>query len=107
MMNNRKVINELENRNGILKLANKDLLKDMEKKEDKIINLLDSIEDLQLDKDCLLEKINKYEEVLEVKELKICELNTKLCRAEGQLNTLDSYIRTTTGMSLLDREEIE
>lgn len=100
MMNNRKVINSLnrkieylENRNGILKLVNRDLIKDIDEKDAKITTLL--------------EKIDKYEQILEEKELKICEFNTKLCRAEGQLNDLDNYIKMTTGMSILDREDKE
>lgn len=100
MMNNRKVINSLnkkveylENRNGILKLVNRDLLKDVDVKDVKISTLL--------------EKIDKYKKILEEKELKICELNTKLCRAEGQLNDLDNYIKMTTGISILNREDIE
>lgn len=97
----------LQNRIALMKIVNKDLLKDIEEKEDRVINLLDSIEDLQLDKNCLLERIKKYEQLLEQKELIICELNTKLCRSEGKLNDLDNYIKMTTGMSLLDREEKE
>ena len=69
MMNNRKVINELlekieylENRNGVLKIANKDLLKELEQKD-----------------------------------LKICELNTKLCRSEGKLDKIKNMYRMLTG----------
>lgn len=69
MMNNRKVINGLlekieylENRNGVLKIVNKDLLKEIEQKD-----------------------------------LKICELNTKLCRAEGKLDKIKNMYRMLTG----------
>lgn len=93
MMNNRKVINSLnrkveylENRNGILKLVNRDLLKDIDEKETKITTLL--------------EKIDKYEQILEEKELKICEFNTKLCRAEGKLDKIKNIYRTLTGEEL-------
>ena len=55
-------IERLENRNAVLKIANKDLLKE-----------------------------------LELKELKICELNSKLCRAEGKLDKIKNMYKMLTG----------
>lgn len=114
MMNSKKVINGLlekieymENRNGVLKIANKDLLKEIEKLEKEVIsykglykqeyeNFNKAHELARKNRD----KVNKLEKVLELKEIKVCELNTKLCRAEGKLDKIKNMYRTITGEEL-------
>ena len=107
MMNNRKVINDLNVKIGVLK-------KDLESKENTVINVLESNKELSQHNNFLENRIGILKLVnkdllkdLEKKESLIKELNIKLSRAEGQLNDLDNYIKMTTGMSLLDREDIE
>ena len=86
MMNNRKIINDLNKKIELLE-------KDKESKENQIINILDANKELSLHNNYL--------------ENKIRELNIKLSKSEGQLNDLDNYIKMTTGMSILDREDNE
>lgn len=107
MMNNRKIINDLNKKIELLE-------KDKESKENQIINILDANKELSLhnnhleNRNGILKLANKdLLKDLEKKESLIRELNIKLCRAEGQLNDLDSYIKMTTGMSILDREDNE
>ena len=107
MMNNRKIINELNVKIGVLK-------KDLESKENTIVNVLEANKELSQhnnfleNRNGILKLANKdLLKDLEKKESLIRELNIKLCRAEGQLNDLDNYIKMTTGMSILDREDIE
>lgn len=107
MMNNRKVINDLNVKIGVLK-------KDLESKENTVINVLESNKELSQHNNFLENRIGILKLVnkdllkdLEKKESLIKELNIKLSRAEGQLNDLDNYIKMTTGMSLLDKGDIE
>lgn len=112
MFNNRKFINELIKENEKLQI-------DIESKENQILNVLDANKELSQHNNYLehrnivLKSANKkliadvetLEEVIKKHEENECRLNTKLCRAEGQLNDLDNYIKMTTGMSILDRED--
>lgn len=114
MMNNRKVINELNKKVELLE-------KDLESKENQILNILDANKELSQHNNFLehrnivikvvnkklLNDIETLEEVIKKHEENECRLNTKLCRAEGQLNDLDNYIKMTTGMSILDRGDSE
>lgn len=84
MFNNRKFINELIKENEKLHI-------DIESKENTVCNVLEANKELSQHNNFL--------------ENKIRELNIKLSRSEGRLNNLDNYIKMTTGMSILDRED--
>ena len=85
MLNNRKTINDLKEENSKLKL-------DIESKENSICNLLDANQELSLANTYLEKKINLLEKVLDKKELIICDLNMKLCRAESKLEKVENML---------------
>lgn len=114
MFNNRKFINELTKENEKLKI-------DIESKENQILNILDANKELSQhnnfleNRNTVIKVVNKkllndietLEEAIKKHEENECRLNTKLCRAEGQLNKLDNYMKMITGMSILDREDMK
>ena len=100
MMNNRKIINDLNKKIELLE-------KDKESKENQIINILDANKELSQhnnfleNRNGILRLANKdLLKDLEHKELKICELNTKLCRAEGKLDKIKNMYKMLTGEEL-------
>ena len=83
---NIKLINDIGN-----------LKKDIESKENSVCNLLEANKELSLSNNYLENKIKLLEQVIKQHEENECELNTKLCRVQGQLDKIDNYRRMLEG----------
>lgn len=90
MLSNRKFINELKARIEFLE-------KDIESKENTILNVLDSNKELSLSNNYLENKIKLLEKVIKQHEENECRLNTELCKYKGQLDKIDNYTRMLEG----------
>lgn len=86
---NIKLINDIGN-----------LKKDIEVKENNVCNLLEANKELSLSNNYLENKIKLLEQVIKQHEKNECELNTKLCRAQGQLDEIDNYTRILEGRGI-------
>jgi len=86
MLFNRAYINELKARVEFLE-------KDLESKENTILNVLDSNKELSQENEFLRNKINVLETLVKWHEENECELNTKLVKVQGQLDKIDNYTR--------------
>ena len=93
MFNNRKFINELKARIEFLE-------KDVESKENTVCNVLEANKELSLSNNYLENKIKLLEKVIKQHEDNECELNTKLCRVQGQLDKIDNYTRMLEGRGI-------
>lgn len=93
MFNNRAYINELKARIEFLE-------KDVDSKENTVCNVLDSNKELSQENEYLRNKINTLEKLVKWHEENECELNTKLCRAQGQLDKIDNYTRMLEGRGI-------
>lgn len=114
MFNNKKYINELKSENESLnvwmkfwkqsyelaKVKNIQLQADIEVKENNVCNLLEANKELSLSNNYLENKIKLLEQVVKQHEENECELNTKLCRAQGQLDKIDNYTRMLEGRGI-------
>ena len=98
MFLNRKFINELKARIEFLE-------KDLESKENTILNVLDSNKELSLSNNYLENKINTLEKLVKWHEENECELNAELCRSKGQLEKLRNVYKMQTGIDILEGEE--
>ena len=98
MLSNRKFINELKARVEFLE-------KDLESKENTILNVLDSNKELSLSNNYLENKIKLLEKVIKQHEENECRLNTELCRSKGQLEKLRNVYKMQTGIDILEGEE--
>lgn len=98
MLSNRKYINELKARIEFLE-------KDLESKENTILNVLDSNKELSLSNNYLENKIKLLEKVIKQHEENECRLNTELCRSKGQLEKLRNVYKMQTGIDILEGEE--
>ena len=95
MLSNRKFINELKARIEFLE-------KDLESKENTILNVLDSNKELSLSNNYLENKIKLLEKVIKQHEENECRLNTELCRYKGMLDKIDNYTRMLEGRGMND-----
>jgi len=76
------------------------LKKDIESKENSVCNLLEANKELSLSNNYLENKIKLLEQVIKQHEENECELNTKLCRVQGQLDKIDNYTRMLEGRGI-------
>ena len=93
MLLNRKFINELKARVEFLE-------KDLESKENTILNVLDSNKELSLSNNYLENKIKLLEKVIREHEENECKLNTELCKYKGMLDKIDNYTRMFEGRGI-------
>lgn len=93
MLSNRKFINELKARIEFLE-------KDLESKENTILNVLDSNKELSLSNNYLENKIKLLEKVIREHEENECKLNTELCKYKGMLDKKDNYTRMLEGRGI-------
>lgn len=93
MLSNRKFINELKARVEFLE-------KDLESKENTILNVLDSNKELSLSNNYLENKINTLEKLVKWHEENECRLNTELCKYKGMLDKIDNYRRMLEGRGI-------
>ena len=93
MLSNRKFINELKAKIEFLE-------KDLESKENTILNVLDRNKELSLSNNYLENKIKLLEKVIKQHEENECRLNTKLCKYKGQLDKIDNYTRILEGRGI-------
>ena len=100
MMNNRKVINELNKKIELLK-------KDLESKENTVINVLDANKELSQHNNFLENRIGILKlankdllKDLEKKESIIRELNVRLSKSDGKLDKIKNMYRLLTGEEL-------
>ena len=98
MLSNRKFINELKARVEFLE-------KDLESKENTILNVLDSNKELSLSNNYLENKIKLLEKVIKQHEENECRLNQEKCRVKGQLEKLRNVYKMQTGIDILEGEE--
>ena len=102
MLNDRDYINKLKSNIEDLEIDKKCLLDDIKEKEIHINNLLKASKELSVENEKLKKRINILEE-------NVCRLNVLLCIESGRVEKLSNYIKMTTDTDLLveDNREIK
>ena len=101
MLNDRDYINKLKSNIEDLEIDKKCLLEDLFEKEANIMYLQKASKELSLENEDLKKKINILEEVINKHKDNECKLNTLLCIQNGRVDKLNNYIKITTGIDPL------
>ena len=101
MLNDRDYINKLKSIMEDLEIDKKCLLEDLFEKEANIMYLQKASKELSLENEDLKKKINILEEVINKHKDNECKLNTLLCIQNGRVDKLNNYIKITTGIDPL------
>ena len=101
MLNDRDYINKLKSNIEDLEIDKKCLLEDLFEKEANIMYLQKACKELSLENEDLKKKINILEEVINKHKDNECKLNTLLCIQNGRVDKLNNYIKITTGIDPL------
>ena len=109
MLNDRYFINTLISKIENLQVDKKCLLDEIKEKEIYIIDLLNASKELSIENEDLKKKINILEEVINKHKQNECKLNTLLCIQNGRVEKLNNYIKITYDIDLLaeDNREIK
>ena len=81
------------------------LNEDIEKKECEVITSLNDNMAIVVENESLRIRIRELEENINLYKNNEFKLNIELCRAKGQLNNLDNFIKTATGTSILEGDK--
>lgn len=101
MLNDRDYINKLKSNIEDLEIDKKCLLEDLFEKEANVMYLQKACKELSLENEDLKKKINILEEVINKHKDNECKLNTLLCIQNGRVDKLNNYIKITTGIDPL------
>ena len=101
MLNDRDFINKLKSHIEDLEIDKKCLLEDLFEKEANIMYLQKASKELSAENEELKKRINMLEEVINRHEENECKLNTLLCIQNGRVDKLNNYIKITTGIDPL------
>ena len=101
MLNDRDYINKLKSYIEDLEIDKKCLLEDLFEKEANVMYLQKACKELSLENEDLKKKINMLEDVINKHKDNECKLNTLLCIQNGRVDKLNNYIKITTGIDPL------
>lgn len=101
MLNDRDYINKLKSNIEDLEIDKKCLLEDLFEKEANVMYLQKASKELSVENEDLKKKINILEEVINKHKDNECKLNTLLCIQNGRVDKLNNYIKITTGIDPL------
>lgn len=109
MLNDRDYINKLKSNIEDLEIDKKCLLDDIKEKEANVMYLQKACKELSLENEDLKKKINMLEEVINKHKENECKLNILLCIQNGRVEKLSNYIKMTYDIDILaeDNREIK